>query len=218
VWLVGLFIVEEQTGMQRQILDERFSDMASRCGTGCASRWYWSQSVKTIAGLAGRGFQTASWLIIGTAFVGALLFYQGTEHLEWFQLRIIAILNRHVTPYYDPAGIARREFWMSTTYKVLCPKCGYTLLIVSLLESLIVGCLVAGVAKRREMIATMSLGFISLVVTVTNFWVLVAIRAAVNPVFFPHILIDQLGASLLMIIGGLIVREMRSAATHSLSG
>jgi len=58
-------------------------------------------------------------LIIGTAFVGALLFNQGTEHLEWFQLRIIAILNHRVTPYYDPAGIARREFWMSTTYKVL---------------------------------------------------------------------------------------------------
>jgi len=48
--------------------------------------------------------------------------------------------------------------------------------------------------------------------------VLVAIRAAVNPVFFPHILIDQLGASLLMIIGGLIVRELRSAAAQSVSG
>jgi len=193
-WLVGLFITEEQTGEQEQTPD-KFSDMALRYGSG------WKQSAKTIAGHIAREFRTPPWLIIGAAFGGALLFYQGTEHLEL--TRVITILNHHVTPYYDPRGIARREFWMQNT-----------LLIISLLESLIVGCLVAGVAKRREMIATMSLSFISLVMIVTEFWVLVAIRAPVNPVFFPHILIDQLGASLLMIIGGLIVRELRSAATR----
>ena len=72
VWLVGLFIVDEQTGMQQQILDERFSDMASTYGTGRARRWYWSQSVKTIAGLAVRGFRTSPWLIVTTTLSSSL--------------------------------------------------------------------------------------------------------------------------------------------------
>jgi hypothetical protein len=156
-WLVGLFITEEQTGKQEQITD-RFSEMALTCGSGPARRWYWKQSAKTIVRHIAREFRTAPWLIVGAAFGGALLFYLGTEYLGLIRVLTITILNHHMTPY--------------------------TLLIISLLESLIVGCLVAGVAKRREMIATMSLSFISLVVTVTDFWVSVAIRAPVNPSFF----------------------------------
>ena len=198
-WLVALFIKEEQTGKQEQIPD-KFSDMALTCGRGAARRWYWKQSAKTIAGHIAQEFRTGPCLIFGAAFGGALLFYLGMEHLDL--TRIIAILNHHVTPYYDPRGVARREFWMQNT-----------LLIIGLLESLIVGCLVAGVAKRREMIATISLSIISLVITVTGFWVF----APVNAGFFPHILIDQLGASLLMIVGGIIVREARSSAARSFS-
>src|SRR5215831_12426387 len=206
VWLVGLFIVEEQTGMQRQILDERFSDMASRCGTGCASRWYWSQSLKTIAGLAGRGFQTAPWLIVVTTLSGALLLQFVTGNLQRVIMESISLLNQHVTPYYDSKHAASHIFWMY-----------YTVFVGSLLLSLIIGSFVAMVAKRREMIATMTLSFISLIVTVTEFWVLVAIRAPVNPVFFPRLLIHQIGASLLMIISGIVVREIKSAAGQSLS-
>jgi|SRR5215469_3752019 len=213
--LVGLFITEEQTGEQEEILDE-FSEMALRRGIGPARRWYWKQSAKTIAGHIAREFRTAPWLIVGAAFGGALLFYLGTGYLQEAILRLLDLLNHHVMPYYDRAGADRHGFWIY-----------YTVLIGSLFEALIVGCLVAVVAKRREMVAAMSLSFISLVVTVTDFWVSVAIeehklrlgtlRAVVDPVLFPHILIDQLGASLLMIIGGLIVRELRSAAAHSVS-
>jgi len=207
VWLVGLFIVEEQTGMQRQILDERFSDMASRCGTGCASRWYWSQSLKTIAGLAGRGFQTAPWLIVVTTLSGALLLQFVTGNLQRVIMESISLLNQHVTPYYDSKHAASHIFWMY-----------YTVFVGSLLLSLIIGSFVAMVAKRREMIATMTLSFVSLVMTVTTFWTLVARHEPVDPVSFPRIMIRQLSASFLIVIGGIIVREMRSAATHSLSG
>ena len=205
VWLVGLFILEEQTGKQEQIPD-KFSDIALRYGSGRARRWYWSQSVKTIVGLVGRGFRTAPWLIIGAAFGGALLLRFATGNLQRATMEFISLLNHHATPYYDSKHVANHIFWMY-----------YTVFVGSLLLSLIIGCLVAGVAKRREMIATMSLSFISLVVTVTEFWVLVAIRAPVNPVFFPRLLIHQIGASLLMIISGIVVREIRSAAGQSLS-
>ena|SRR5882724_3236982 len=206
VWLVGLFIVEEQTGMQQQILDERFSDMASRCGTGRARRWYWSQSVKTIAGLVARGFRTAPWLIVITALSGALLLQFITGNLQRVIMEFISLLNHHVMPYYDSKHAASHLFWMY-----------YAVLVGSLLASLIIGSLVAMVAKRREMIATMTLSFVSLIMTVTIFWESVAMHYSVDPGLFPKIFADQLSASFLIVIGGIFVRETRSAAAQSLS-
>jgi hypothetical protein len=197
--------VEEQTGMQQQILDERFPDMASRYGTGRARRWYWSQSVKTIASLAVRGFRTAPWLIVTTTVTGALLLQFVTGNLQRVIMEFISLLNHHVTPYYDSKHAASQMFWMY-----------YTVFVGSLLLALIIGSFVAMVAKRREMIATISLGSVSLVMTATTFWTLVARHEAVDPVLFPKIMIDQLGASFLIVIGGIIVREIRSAAPQSL--
>ncbi|HUI73945.1 MAG TPA: hypothetical protein VLX32_03325 [Candidatus Acidoferrum sp.] len=116
-------------------------------------------------------------------------------------MEFISLLNHHVTPYYDYTDAASQMFWMY-----------YTVFVGSLLLSLITGSFVAMVAKRREMIATISLGFVSLVMTATTFWTLVARHKAVDPVLLPKIMIDQLGASLLIVIGGIIVREIRSAA------
>lgn len=197
-WLVDLFVVQEQTGMQQQILDE-FSDMVLRCGIGPARRWYWRRSAKTIAGLIGWGFRTAPWLIVAIALCGALVLLLGTSSLQRTIMAIIFSLNHHVTPYYDSKGA---DAYLSRVEDAV--------LIGSLLESLIVGCFVAATTKGREMIATMTMGVVSLVMTATIFWVLVATHAPINPVLFPHIMIDQLSGSLLMIIGGIIVREVRS--------
>jgi len=206
VWLVGLFIAEEQTGMQQQILEERFSDMASRCGTGRAGRWYWSQSVKTIAGLVASGFRTAPWLIVITTLSGAFLLQFVTANLQRVIMEFISLLNHHVMPYYDSEHVASHLFWMY-----------YTVFLGSLLASLIIGSFVAMVAKRREMIATMTLSIVSLIMTVTIFWESVAMHYPVDPGLFPKIFIDQLSASLLIVIGGIIVREIRSAPAQSLS-
>jgi len=62
---------------------------------------------------------------------------------------------------------------------------------------------------HREMVAAMTLSFISLVMTATSFWA---------SVLFLHIMIEQFGASPLMTIGGIIVREIRSGATRDASG
>jgi len=206
VWLVGLFILEEQTGVQQQILDERFSDMASRYGTGRVRRWYWSQSVKTIAGLFARGFRTAPWLIVITTLSGAFLLQFVTGNLQRVIMEFLSLLNHHVMPYYDSKRLASHLFWMY-----------YTVFVGSLLASLIIGSFVAMVAKRREMIATMTLSFVSLIMTVTIFWESAAMHNRVDPHLFPKIIIDQLGASFLIVIGGIIIRETRSAAAQSLS-
>ena len=199
--------MEEQIGMQQQILDERFSDMASRCGTGRARRWYWSQCVKTIAGLVASGFRTAPWLILITTLSGAFLLQFVTGNLQRVIMEFISLLNHHVMPYYDSKHVASHLFWMY-----------YTVFLGSLLASLIIGSLVAMVAKRREMIATMTLSFVSLIMTVRIFWESVAMHYPVDPALFPKIFIDQLSASFLIVIGGIIVREIRSAADQSLSG
>lgn len=205
-WLVGLFIVEEQTGTQEQNLNEAPSDSASRLGAGRSRRWYWSQSLKIIAGLVGRGFRTAPWLIVGTALGGALLLQFATGNLQRVIMEFIDLLNDHVTPYYDSKGAANQMAWMY-----------YTVFVGSLLESLLVGCFVALVAKRREMIAAIALSFVSLVMTATTFWESVAAHNGADPALFPRIMIHQFGASFLIVLGGIIVREMRSAATHRLS-
>lgn len=90
----------------------------------------------------------------------------------------------------------------------------YTVFVGSLLISLIIGSFVAMVAKRREMIATITLSFVSLIMTVTIFWESVAMHYAVDPGLFPRIMIEQLSASFLIVIGGIIVREIRSAAAQ----
>jgi hypothetical protein len=201
-WLVGLFIVEEQTDTQEQNLNEALSDSASTWGADPARRWYWKQSAKAIAGHVARGFRTAPLLIVGVAFGGAFLCYLGTGYLQETIVRLLDFFNHHVWPYYDSRGAA-----------VYLDRLEDAVLFGTLLESLIVGCLVAGVAKRREMIATMSLSFVTLLMTVTIFWEAIATHH-VDPAVFPKIMIDQLGASLVIVIAGIIVRELRSAATR----
>ena len=205
-WLVDLFVIEEQAGTQEQILD-KFSEMALRCGTGPARRWYWRQSANSITGLIGTGFRTAPWLIVGTALGGALPLQMCTSSLQREITAILHPLNHHVRPYYDSKGASRYFLWLKNT-----------VLIGSLIESQIVGGLVGVAAKRREMMAAMTLSFVSLVMTATIFWVLVSIHKPVNPVLFPKIMIEQLSSLFMITIGGIIVREMRSAATRGLSG
>jgi hypothetical protein len=62
-----------------------------------------------------------------------------------------------------------------------------------------------------------TLSFVSLVMTATTFWTLVARHEPFDPVFFPRLMIRQLSASFLIVIGGIIVRETRTAAARSLS-
>jgi hypothetical protein len=206
VWLVDLFAIEERTGVRESMI-EKFAEMASRLGTAPARLWYWKQTAKTVASLIARGFRTAPWLIVGTALGGALLLQFSTSSLQRTIMEITAFINHHETPYYDSKSAAAHLLWLNDT-----------VLLGSLLESLIVGCLVAAVAKRREMIAAIILGLVSLSMTAAIFWVLVSIHKPVNSGLFPKIMIEQLSSSFMISIGGVIVREMRSAETRGLSG
>ena len=79
--------------------------------------------------------------------------------------------------------------------------------------SLFIGCVVAAVAKGKEMVATVTLGLIwatmaakAILVVVTGHW---PERAFLLP-----FLLDQFGSSSLIVMGGVIVRESRSALSR----
>ena len=66
VWLVDLFTPNKQSESIPGDLLEEFSEHASKSGVASARRWYWRQSVKTVARLIATGFLVAPWLTAGT--------------------------------------------------------------------------------------------------------------------------------------------------------
>jgi hypothetical protein len=205
VWFVDLFIPYEQAESIPGELLEEFSDLASKSGLVSARRWYWRQTAKTIVGLIGKGFREAPWLIVGTVFGGFLFLEFSTSRLQG-AIVVVFHLHNHLFAPYDSKGVATYFFWLKTG-----------VLIGSLFESLIIGSFVALAAKGREMVATGTLSFVSLVMTATIFWVSVASHEPVDPALFPAIMVQQLSGSCLIFIGGVIVRESRSAMSRRAS-
>ena len=83
--------------------------------------------------------------------------------------------------------------------------------------SLFIGCIVAAAAKGREMVATMTLGLVcgamgavGILVLVTKHWPEYAFQLS----FW----VAQFGCSSMIVMGGVIVRESRSAMSRRSSG
>jgi hypothetical protein len=200
VWFVDLLIPNERAESIPGELLEEFSGLASKSGLASARRWYWRQSAKTIVGLLGTGFREAPWLMVGTVLGGFLLFEFSTSNLQRAIVAVILFRSHHVTPYYDSNEVATHFFWL---------RIG--VLIGSLLEALIIGCIVAVATKCREMVSTIALSFISVVMGAALFWMSAAMHNPVDPALFPAIMVQQLSGSCMIVIGGVIVREIRSA-------
>ncbi|MGB8457833.1 MAG: permease prefix domain 2-containing transporter [Candidatus Acidiferrum sp.] len=199
-WLVELFAPAEQAESILGDLLEEFSDLTSKSGLASARRWYWRQSAKTIVHLFGTGLRIAPWSIVGIVFGGFLLLPFGISLAEPGIVGVIHLYRNHVTPYY--AHLDTYVLWLNAA-----------ILIGRLLSSLFIGCIVAAVAKRREMVATITLGLIwatmaakAILVLVTRHWPEQAFRLP--------FLVDQFGSSSLIVMGGIIVRESRSAMSR----
>jgi hypothetical protein len=206
VWFVDLFIPNKQAESIPCELLEEFSDLASKSGLVSARRWYWRQSAKTIVGLIGAGFRGAPWLMVGTVLGGFLLLDFSTSNLQKAIIAVILFISHHVTPYYDSNEVATHFF---------CLRIG--VLIGSLLEALIIGCIVGMATKGREMVGTIALSFVSFVMAAALFWMSIAMHDPVDPALFPAIMVQQLSGSCMIVIGGVIVREIRSAKSRRLS-
>jgi hypothetical protein len=61
LWLVDLFTPSEQAESIPGDLLEEFLELALKSGDAFARRWYWRQSVKTVAHLIATGFLVVPW-------------------------------------------------------------------------------------------------------------------------------------------------------------
>ena len=199
-WLVEVFAPAEHAESIPGDLLEEFSDLVSKSGEAFARRWYWRQSVKTIAQFIVVGFRVAPWSIVGTVLAGYLLLVFGASWPEDAIVGVIHLYRNHVTPYYH--HLDTYVLWLNAS-----------ILIGRLLSSLFIGCIVAAVAKGREMVATTTLGLIWTAMAVKAILVLVT-RHWPEQAFLLSFLVDQFGSSSLVVMGGVIVRESRSAMSR----
>jgi hypothetical protein len=200
VWLLELFAPEEHAESILGDLLEEFSSLAETLGVASARQWYWRQSTKTVVPLIGTGFRTAPWLSILAVLGGLLLLYFGLSLPERLIERSIHLFEHHVTPYRTSAQWYAYIQWLNTA-----------ILTGHLLVSLVIGCLVAAAVKGREMLVTMALGLVSVVLAGVMSWLVVA-RHQLDVSLLPRNMFLFLCNSIMIVIGGIIVRECRSTS------
>ena len=195
VWLVTLFTPAGDAESIPGDLLEEFSDLASKSGVAFARRWYWRQTVKTIAHLVSAGFRTAPWTITA-AVVGGFL-------LRWFVSRlsdpaikgaIDAVLDRYRVYQHDPHAYI---FWLTNS-----------MLIIRLIVNTLVGGFVAMAAKGREMTATVMLGLVGDVLAIHATFLTVS-KTGDRGVLWT--LLHTFAFSIAIVVAGAIVRTRRSA-------
>ena len=205
-WLVDLFISGEHTESISGDLLEEFSDLASKSGVACARRWYWRQSLKTIAFSIATPFRAAPWSIVITVVGGYVLLTCGLTWPERGMMAVLDFCRHHVTPYYTQQQVQTYLFVL-----------GNAILIGHLLMSLLTGSIVAAVAKGREIVATVMLGFVWALTAGTLLGVLISKQSSDTVNVIP-ILVYDIGISVMIVVGGVIVRQSRSANSHHPSG
>lgn len=187
-WLVELFASGEQAESIVGDLQEEFSEVIQKSGIVSARRWYWRQGVKTIANLAGAAFRAAPWSVVAAVFVGLLL----RRFTFTLPDDIMSAVLRAQRPYSN------------LHYGFYVWQISYGFPLAHAIMSMFVGCLIALFAKRREMIATMTLTLV--------LWALI-IAALVHiarqgPLDITWLLWSFADA-FMTVLGGVTVREFR---------
>lgn len=179
-WLIDLFATPEQAESILGDLLEESSDIASNSGVTSARRWYWRQTVSTVAHLFAAGFRSErSWAIAGV-IVGFFL----------LQAFLVEFLERTIL-----AQTSTRFLWTKDAFFLWC-----------FLVSFIIGCIVAAEAKGREIAATLTLSFILGLcgaVLLLVWWINAKHAFLLLPIITTFV------ASILILLSGGIVRQSR---------
>jgi hypothetical protein len=202
-WLVDLFASGEQAECILGDLSEEFSDLASQRGVANARRWYRQQSAKTIAHLAGAALVVRPLWLTGALLLGFWL----SRFSAGLPAQLIIALLRTQRPY------------SSRHYEAYVWLLAYGIPIVSITQSLLIGCVVALLARGREMVAAIAL---SLLRAAPLAWLLfiffgrTPLARPVIPFLGPFLFsraLDLIG----IVVGGVIVRKARSASASRLA-
>jgi hypothetical protein len=197
MWLLTLFALDDAAEHILGDLLEEFTRYASKSGVPFARRWYWRQTLKTILQLGVLGFRTAP--LLTTAAVAGGFFLRKLVG-PWVEPPIFAVLERyHVYEHH----FSTYMFFASTGIDL-----GH------LITFLLIGLIVALVARGREMVATMTLGLVFGAMLVVAFPFMVThwgYGMVLSRVMW------NLSDSLAIVIAGAIVRTHRlGAATRHL--
>ena len=202
-WLVSLFGSSEQAESILGDLAEAFLDIVAKSGTAHARRWHWRQSLRSIVHLAGRSFRTAPWSLAGAALLGVLL-----RRCD-FQLpeRIIVAILRAQRPYSN------------LHYGFYIWQVTYGIPIACVVTSLLVGCVVAFLAKGREVVAVLTLIVVS---AVPLLWLLLFVYKGADrdPAFAAafHFFVFRWAFDVIgILVAGVLIRKLRSASSRPLA-
>jgi hypothetical protein len=195
-WLIELFTPYEQTESIPGDLLEEFSDLASKSGAACARRWFWRQTVPTISHLVRGGFQAAPWSTAGVVFGGLLLAQLGHMFSEWTIRAGTQFFNHHYLPPYRHLRLA-----------VFSLNGG--MYLTRLMVSALIGCIVALISKRKEVLATVTLSLICGIWAIPGFWHFWHGWKDHRVAIVLPVLLYSFGGSFAIVIGGGIVRKFR---------
>jgi hypothetical protein len=144
VWLINLFASTEEAESILGDLLEEFSVLAFESGLPSARSWFWRQTIKTVPRLAGFGFRNAPWITSFGVMSGFLL-------------------RKLVAPMVGSATFAvldRYQAFFECHFSAYLFFASTGLDIEHLITFLLIGFIVALVAKQTEMVATIILAFI----------------------------------------------------------
>jgi hypothetical protein len=189
-WLLNLFTPpDEEESILGDLLEE-FSLLASKSGVAFARRWYRRQAVKTIAHLFSTAFRVSPWSTIA-AVLGGLLLHKFVSGLP--DKLLSAVTDKYL--FYWSAHF-QAYLWM---LKGMLPA--------QLILGVFVGCMVALVAKGREMVATMTLVLVRFA-SIGAACVWVSTHGFMGGAW----ILWQCADPCAVVLGGAIVRMLRSAA------
>jgi hypothetical protein len=189
-WLLNLFSPSEEAEVILGDLLEEYSHLASGSGVAFAQRWYWRQTLNTIAHLVWASFRSAPLSTIA-AVIGGFLLRRLVAGLP--ERAIFAVLERYqVFDHHYRAYV----FFGSTGID-----------IAHVIVFLLVGCVVAWGAKGREMAAAMTLGLIFGAMAVAA---AVAVLTRAGDAALLWRLTWSFADSFAIMAGGALVRMLRS--------
>lgn len=188
VWLISLLAVADEAESILGDLLEEFSVLAPKSGVPAARRWYWRQTIKTVPRLAGLALRSAPWMT-SAAVIGGLV-------LRFLLGRLVGYVTFAVL-HRDGVLFEHHHFTVYLLFNV-----------EHLITFLLIGLIVALVAREREIVttATVALVFAALVVVGSMYG---AIRHGIEPIFWrlTCYLIDLVA----IVVAGAIVRSYRLA-------
>lgn len=176
-------------------LTEEFPALVLRLGVARARRWYWRQTLKTIAHLTIRGFRTAPWTIVAIVIGGFLLRW----YFSWLsdpaiRSAIETVLDKYLAYEQNPSA-----------YIFLLTR---SILVERFTVNLLIGGGVAIAARDREMTATMALSLVSNILAIQSTWMAFA-RTGDPGILWT--LPWSFAFSIAVVMGGAIVRTRRLA-------